>query len=295
MLKSMTGFGRSERLVNDRRYSVEMKAVNHKFSEINIKLPRFLNEYESVFREILKSKISRGKVDLYIYFETFAEEDFSIKLNENLAKAYYEKNREVIDLLGLEDDVRANSIINFPDVISVEKKLDDEDALKEFYNNFELTIYEALEKFMKMRETEGEKLRLDILDKLDVFKKYVKEIEKLYPLDIQRYRNNLMEKAKSVFENKEIDENRIVMEVMVYTDKMCVDEEITRLYSHIEQFYNFLDENAPVGRKIDFLIQEMNREVNTIASKSNDINITKNVVELKNILEKIREQVQNIE
>ncbi len=295
MMKSMTGFGRCEQVIDNRRYSIEIKSVNHKFCDFNIKLPRFLNEYEVVFREKLSNKINRGKVDVYINFETFSESDYNVTFNEELGNIYQRELNNIIKSYSLDDKVRLGHILNFQEVLKTEKKLDDEETIKVIVENFVNTLNTAIDKFVSMREVEGVKIEKDILTKLSKFKGLVEEIDKQYPKSVEAYREKLTEKANAIFENKDIDENRIIMEVMMFTDKVCVDEEITRLYSHLEQFHDILKEDGAIGRKIDFLIQEINREVNTIASKSNDVDITKNVVELKTLLEKIREQVQNIE
>ncbi len=295
MTRSMTGFGRSENTLDNRKYSVEIKSVNHKFCELNLKLPRFLNEYEAKFRETISKKVSRGKVDVYINFETFSENDYNVTFNEELGKIYHKELCNAISTLALNDSVKLGHIIGMQDIIKTEKNFDNEETVKLIADHFMTTISLALDKFILMRENEGKKLEEDILQKIANFKTIVQEIEEQYPKSVEQYKNKLTEKANKVFENKEFDENRIIMEVMLFTDKVCVDEEVIRLYSHIEQFYNILKENGPIGRKTDFLIQEINREVNTIASKTTDIKITNNVVELKTLLEKIREQVQNIE
>ncbi len=295
MIKSMTGFGRFETSLDNRRYSVEIKSVNHKFCELNLKLPRFLNEFEGEFREIITKKVNRGKVDIYINFETFSESDYNVTFNKELGNTYFKELNNIINTFNLDDKVRLGNIIAFQDVLKTEKKFDDEEIIKTIVSNFKLYLDSALDKFITMRETEGEKLYTDILEKLNCFKSLVFEIEKQYPVSVEKYKSKLTEKANKIFDNKDLDESRIIMEVMLFTDKVCVDEEVIRLYSHIEQFQNILNEEGAIGRKIDFLIQEINREVNTIASKSSDVKITKNVVELKTLLEKIREQVQNIE
>ncbi len=294
-MKSMTGFGRHEMFIDNRRFSVELKAVNHKFCEISIKLPRFLNEHESFFRQILADKISRGKVDVYINFETFSEKDYKISFNEQLGNVYYNQLNQIIDAYSLEDKVKLSHILSFPDVLKSEKNLDDEALIKTIVSNFSETLKTALSNFVTMREAEGEKLGSDIVDKLETFNEILLEIEKAYPQVAKDYKENLSNKATELLGVGNFDENRILMEVMIFSDKACIDEELVRLHSHMDQFASILKEECPIGRKLDFLIQEINREINTIASKSSDINITKNVVELKTLLEKIREQVQNIE
>ncbi len=295
MLKSMTGFGRRELLSNNRKFSVEIKGVNHKYGEINIKLPRFLNEFELEFREIIAKNVNRGKVDVYINFETYSKNDINVNFNKDIADVYYNQLNEMIKTYNLESNIPVGLLSNMPDVLTTEKQIDNEDAIDEIVSTFSEVIAGAVQNFVTMREAEGEKLEVDIINKIEQLKKYVEEIDELYPADVQKFKEELTKKTKNLLAESEIDENRILMEVMIYSDKICVDEEITRLYCHIEQFYNIIKENNPVGRKLDFLIQEINREINTIGSKSNNIDITKNIVDMKTLLEKIREQVQNIE
>ncbi|MFV0519872.1 MAG: YicC/YloC family endoribonuclease [Lachnospirales bacterium] len=295
MMKSMTGFGSHEMFIDNRRFSVEIKSVNHKYCEITIKLPRFLNEFEHKFRQILKDNISRGKVDVYINFETFSENDYKITFNEQLGDIYYKQLTAIKDRYSLQKEISIDDILKLPDILKSEKSLDDESLLNVLYENFEKTLNLALDNFISMRSNEGKKLENDIIEKLGGFKEILEKIEDIYPSIINEYKENITKKVEELLNSTDIDETRILTEVMLYSDKACIDEEITRLYSHLSQFSDIIIDNAAIGRKLDFLIQEINREINTIASKSNDITITKYVVELKTLLEKIREQVQNIE
>ena len=292
MIRSMTGYGRGENFANDRKFTVEIKSVNHRYNDISIKLPRSMNPLEDKIKKFLMKEIFRGKTDVYINFETMAEDDVNIKFNQALADAYFEKlkvigeryNASTGDLMGL--------IARFPDVITSEKVQEDEDVL---WSTLLPALEEALEKFLSMRTVEGEALKKDLLAKNDKIVALVSGIKERTDLVAEEYRTKLLQRINDVLGEVEIDEQRILTEVTVYADRGCIDEEVTRLESHIVQLSSILEKGGVAGRKLDFLIQEMNREANTIASKSNDIFITNTTIELKSEIEKIREQVQNIE
>lgn len=293
-MRSMTGYGRGEYSIDQRRFIVEIKAVNHRYNDINIKLPRAMFSYEDKIKKLLLTQILRGKVDVYINFETFSKEDIQVKYNETLANGYADVLNAIRDRFCPEDKVSVSLLAKLPDVISVENSIDTESEDSTVFKGLYTAAENALQKFVEMRTTEGENLKANILDKLTGILNIVKVIEKRAPLVAADYKTRLINKLNELEEIK-ADEARILTEVTVFADKACIDEEITRLFSHIEQMKNILNETVPVGRKLDFLVQEMNREVNTIGSKSNDIEITSLIVEAKSEIEKIREQVQNIE
>ncbi len=292
MIRSMTGYGRGENLANDRKFTVEIKSVNHRYNDISIKLPRSMNPLEDKIKKLLMQDIFRGKTDVYINFETLASEDVSIKFNEALADAYFEKLNVIKERYNVESNDVLSLIAKYPDVVTSEKVQSDEDVL---WDTLLPALTEAREKFVGMRITEGEALKNDILLKNEKIAAMVAQIKKRTDLVAEEYRTKLMARLADVLGEVEIDEQRILTEVTIYADRGCIDEEVTRLESHIAQLKKILEDGGIVGRKLDFLIQEMNRESNTIASKSNDITITNITIELKSEIEKIREQVQNIE
>ena len=292
MVKSMTGYGRCENEAEGRKFSVEIKSVNHRYNDISIRLPRTMNYLEDKIRKTLMKKIMRGKTDVYINFESFADDDVNIKVNDALASAYCEKLNYLRTKYGLTCVDTLDLVAKFPDVITVEKVQDDEDAI---WNILLPALEGALDNFISMREVEGEALKEDILNKAAIIENYVKEIKERAPLVAEDYRNRLEARLAELMGDTNFDEQRILTEVTVFADRACIDEEITRLTSHISQLRDIFKKNEPIGRKLDFLIQEMNREANTIASKSNDIKITQTTIDLKSEIEKIREQIQNIE
>ena len=292
MIRSMTGYGRGENLANDRKFTVEIKAVNHRYNDISIKLPRAMNPFEDKIKKILMKDIFRGKTDVYINFETLASEDVSIKFNEALADAYFEKLNVIKERYGVESNDMLALIAKYPDVVTSEKVQSDEDVL---WETLLPALEEAKDKFVAMRTAEGEALKKDILLKNEKIAGFVEAIKGRTDLVADEYRGKLMQRISEVLGDVEIDEQRILTEVTIYADRGCIDEEVTRLESHIVQLKKILEDGGVAGRKLDFLIQEMNRESNTIASKSNDITITNITIELKSEIEKIREQVQNIE
>lgn len=292
MIKSMTGYGRGENESENRKFSVEIKSVNHRYNDISIRLPRSMNYLEDKIRKTLMKKIMRGKTDVYISFETFSEDDVNIKINEPLAKAYCNKLDYLKLYYGLTGDNTLDLVAKFPDIITVEKVHEDEDTV---WNALLPALNGAIDSFVSMREAEGESLKTDILKKTEIIEGYVSKIKERAPFVAEDFRQRLTDRLKELLADTNIDEQRILTEVTVFADRACIDEEITRLGSHINQLREIFCKDEPIGRKLDFLVQEMNREANTIASKSNDIRITQITIELKSEIEKIREQIQNIE
>ena len=292
MIRSMTGFGRCENEAEGRKFSVEIKSVNHRYNDISIRLPRTMNYLEDKIRKTLMKKIMRGKTDVYINFETFSEDDVNIKVNEPLAKTYCDKLDFMRVKYGLTGNDTLDLVAKFPDVITVEKVQEDEDTI---WNTLLPALEGAINNFIAMREAEGEALKADILRKADIIEGYVEAVKERAPLVAEDYRTRLTARLTELLADQNIDEQRILTEVTVFADRACIDEEITRLASHISQLRIIFDKDEPIGRKLDFLNQEMNREANTIASKSNDIRVTQITIELKSEIEKIREQIQNIE
>ncbi len=292
MIKSMTGFGRCEIVENNRKFTVEMKSVNHRYLDVNIKMPKALNFFEAAIRSELKKYISRGKVDLYITYEDFSEKTTSVRYNREVAEEYLKYLRQMAEELGLEDDIRVSALSKYPEVFTMEDAgLDEEELWKELQK----ALDGAAEKFVGSRIVEGEHLKEDLTQKLDGMLKLVDFITERSPGIIEEYRARLKDKVKELLAETAVDENRLLTEVTIFADKVCVDEELVRLRSHIETMKNTLSDGGAIGRKLDFIAQEMNREANTILSKSNDLEISNCGIELKTEIEKVREQIQNIE
>ena len=292
MIKSMTGFGRFELEDEKRKIAVEMKSVNHRYLELSIKLPKKLGFFENAIRTFLKQYISRGKVDVFITYEDFTGETETIKYNADVAAAYYTNILKMCKDLQLENDIRASSLAKFPDVFTIEEQPVDEEELWGF---METVLKGAAEKFTQSRRTEGEHLKQDIIEKLNGMLEMVDVIEERSPQIIEEYRSRISEKVKELIGNTQLDEARIATEVTLFADKVCIDEEIVRLKAHINAMKATLEEGANIGRKLDFIAQEMNREANTTLSKSNDLSISNVSIDLKTEIEKVREQIQNIE
>lgn len=293
MIKSMTGFGRGEASEGDRKFTVEMKGVNHRYLDANIRMPKKLNFFDSAIRTLLKKYVTRGKVDIFITYEDFSENQVSLKYNETLAKEYLSCFKQMEDSFGLDYDVRVSTIARCPEVLTMEEQTADEEEL---WNGLEKAMEEALRQFVGTRETEGENLKADIIHKLDGMLEKVAYIEKRSPEIITEYRKKLEDKVRELLEDAQIDESRIAAEVVIFADKICTDEEVVRLKSHIAHMKEtFATEESGIGRKLDFIAQEMNREANTILSKANDIEVSNHAIDLKTEIEKIREQIQNIE
>ncbi len=292
MLKSMTGFGRSEYIDEKRKITVEIKAVNHRYLDCSIKMPKKLGFFEASIRTLLKDYIQRGKVDVFITYEDYTEDNFNLKYNKDMAKAYLTYLKEMSEEFGIENDVRVSTLSRYPEVFSLEETNVDED---EIWSDLDKVIREAAESFVQSRIKEGENLKRDLIDKLDTMLSYVDEIESRAPEIIEEYRKNLFDKVRDLLADSAIDESRILGEVTLYADKICVDEEIVRLRSHIGTTKDILTAGGSVGRKLDFIAQEMNREANTILSKANDLATSDIAINLKTDIEKVREQIQNIE
>ena len=292
MIKSMTGFGRCEIADNDRKFTVEMKSVNHRYLDVNIKMPKKLNFFESAIRNELKHYISRGKVDVFITYEDFSENTTSVRYNKEVAAEYLKYLRQMSQEFQLEDDIRVSALSRFPEVFTMEEQNIDEEEL---WKGLQKAIDGASEMFVQTRIVEGEHLKDDLVEKLDGMLKLVDYISERSPQIITEYRQRLEEKVRELLEDTTVDESRLLTEVTVFADKVCVDEEIVRLRSHVAQLRGMLDAGGAIGRKLDFLVQEFNREANTIGSKANDVDMARMVVDLKAEIEKIREQIQNIE
>ena len=292
IVRSMTGFGRGEAENEGRRYTVEVRSVNHRFLDISIKMPKVLSKFESSVRNVMKEYLERGKVDVFISFYNTASETECVRYNKGIASEYLKYLREMSDEFGLDDDVRISLLSRFPDVFTTEEAELDEDRI---WSEFEPVLRKALEEIRSSREREGENLKIDLLAKLKDMEKEVSVIEKRGPEIIENYRAKLTEKVKEMLQDSTIDEARIVTEVTIFADKVCVDEEITRLRSHIGAMTKELEKGGAIGRKLDFIAQEMNREANTTLSKANDLITSDTAIEIKTGIEKIREQIQNLE
>lgn len=292
MIKSMTGFGRAEVTDENRKFTVEIKSVNHRYLDISIKMPKKLNFFESAIRNLLKEYIERGKVDVFISYEDYTEDNLALKYNEEIAAQYLTHLKAMSEKFGIENDVRVSALSRYPEVFTMEEQSVDE---KELWAVLERTIRAAAEQFVASRIAEGERLRSDLLEKLDGMLAYVDFIEERSPVILQEYRMRLEEKVKELLGDKQLDDARIATEVTIFADKICVDEETVRLRSHIQSTKDTLNAGGGIGRKLDFIAQEMNREANTILSKSNDLKISDTGINLKTDIEKVREQIQNIE
>lgn len=292
MIKSMTGFGRAEASDSDRKITIEMKSVNHRYFEPAMKMPKKLNIYEAGIRTILKKYINRGKVDIFVTYEDYSESKFCLKYNEELANEYMSIFNYMAEQFDIPNDITVSSLSRYPEVITMEEQSGDDDAV---WHLLEKAVENACVQFVESRITEGEKLKADLLEKLDYMTGLVDEIENRSPGIIEEYRQRLEDKVAELLCDTPVDENRIATEVTIYTDKICVDEETVRLRSHIESTKDELIEGGSVGRKLDFIAQEMNREANTILSKANDLETSNCAISLKTEIEKVREQIQNIE
>jgi len=289
MLKSMTGFGRCEMATDEYKISVEMKAVNHRYLDLSIKMPKKFNYFEAAIRAQLKKYIQRGKVDVFISYEDYTDEKMSLKYNRSLAGEYMDYFRQMADELGIPNDATVMRLARCPEVFTMEQAPEDEEHM---WQILEKAIGEAAEKFVETRTREGENLKQDLLGKLVTL---VDQIEERSPKIVEEYRAKLEDKVKELLEGSSVDEGRIAAEVVIFADKICTDEETVRLRSHIEATRKELTAGGSVGRKLDFIAQEMNREANTILSKANDLEVSDCAIALKTEIEKVREQIQNIE
>lgn len=293
MIRSMTSFGRSSSEEGEKRvFTVEMKSVNSRYLDINIRMPKTLISLEEEIRKMISNSLNRGKVDVFINLKNYNDGSGIPKVDINLAQGYLECLKEIETKLGVKNDVSVMQIARFPEVITV---VEEEDKIEEVWKELKPLISDSLDMMLGMREVEGNKLKEDILSKVSIIEELVSKVEEFADTIPKAFKMKLEERVKELLGNIDIDESRIAMEVCMLADKATVDEEIIRLRSHINQVRETLNLNDPIGRKLDFIVQEMNRETNTIGSKSSDIQMTNIVIDIKNILEKIREQVQNIE
>ncbi len=292
MIKSMTGFGRAESVTTERKIVIEMKSVNHRYCDMNIKMPKKLNFFESAIRNHLKKYIGRGKIDIFISYEDYTENNLCVKYNQEIAAEYVKYIQQMAEDFSLKSDLSAGALSRYPEVLTLEEQSENEDEL---WKEIEVILDEAATKFVESRTKEGEALKADLIEKLDGMIEMVDYIENVSPSLIESYRERLETKVGELLENSAIDENRIAAEVTIYADKICVDEETVRLRSHIENTKSILLEGGNVGRKLDFIAQEMNREANTILSKANSLDVSNKAIDLKTEIEKVREQIQNIE
>lgn len=292
MIKSMTGFGRAEAVTKEWKITVELKSVNHRYLDLNIKMPRKLNLFEGQVRNLMKTYMQRGKVDIFITYEDYTAGSVALKYNRDLAAEYLGYFKEMEQEFQLKNDVSVTMLSRYPEVLTMEEQPVNEEKL---WNCLEMPLREACKKFVETREREGEHLKKDLLMKLDGLDEKVCAVEKRSPEVVQAYREKLETKVHELLEDSQIDDNRIAAEVVLFSDKICNDEETVRLHSHIRGMRKILTEQEGVGRKLDFMAQEMNREANTILSKSSDIQVSDIAIDLKTEIEKIREQIQNIE
>lgn len=292
MINSMTGFGRFEIQDTDKRFTVEIKSVNHRYLDFNIKMPKKLSFFENAIRTTLKDYMQRGKIDVFITYEDFTQSRVSLQYNEELARQYLEYFNQMADSFQLVNDVTVSRLARFPEVLTMEEQSVDE---KELWCLLEKALREAAKQFAAARNLEGENLRTDLIAKLDHMLTNVEAVEVRSPQILAEYRERLEQKMTELLQDTQIDESRIASEVILFADKICTDEETVRLRSHIEHMKSVLLEGDGIGRKLDFIAQEMNREANTILSKANDLETSNIAIELKTDIEKVREQIQNIE
>ena len=291
MIKSMTGYGRAKLSKDDREYQIEIKSVNHRYLDISVRIPKQLSYLEETIKKEIAKKVKRGKIDVFVTFENNSLEGKEIKINTELAKAYIDELKKLAEKENILSDIQVTEISKYPDVLNIQSSQDDEKITEEVLE----TITIATDNLVQMRETEGNKISEDLLKRLNIINKKVEEIAKLSTGLIEEYVVKLEERINEILKNQEIDKTRLAQEVVIYADKCSIEEEVTRLNSHISQFKNLLNSNEAIGKKLDFIIQEMNRETNTIVSKANNLEITNGVIDIKTEIENIREQVQNIE
>ena len=291
MIKSMTGFGRYEYQTGSKKFTVELKGVNHRYLDVNIRMPKKFNFFETAIRTLLKQYALRGKVDIFITYEDNSESQAALKYNETLAAEYMRYFKQMEESFGIDNDIRVSTLAHCPEVLAMEEKPDDEDAL---WSGLQMALEGAFAQFVETRTTEGENLKKDILNKLSGMETLVGHVEERSPQIVEEYRKKLEDKIHELLDVP-VDENRMAAEVILYADKICTDEETVRLKSHISHMRDTLEETEGIGRKLDFIAQEMNREANTILSKANDLEVSNYDIGLKTEIEKIREQIQNIE
>lgn len=292
MVKSMTGFGRGEAADEKLKINVEMKAVNHRYLDLGIKMPRKLNLYESVVRSVVKEYAQRGKVDVFVSYEEFTDNSIQLKYNENIAAEYMQICKQMQQQFDLIQDASVSMMMRLPEVVSVEQNTDDDETIEALLRE---ALHQACQSFVATRETEGMQLVKDLCEKLDHMLELVNQVEIRSPQVVAEYRQKLLDKVKELLGDTTIEESRILTEVTIFSDKICVDEETVRLKAHIQNMKDLLIKGGAIGRKLDFIAQEMNREANTTLSKCNDLETSGIAIELKTEIEKVREQIQNIE
>ena len=292
MIESMTRFGRGESGSDTRKITVEMKSVNHRYLDLNIKLPKKLNAMEGQIRNYVKSHILRGKVDIYVTLEETADASYTLRYNPKIAGMYIENLNAMAQEFGLEYDIKTSHLSRFPDVLEMEEADEDENELLTLLTD---ALTKAVDAFVENRTQEGERLQQDLLAKMDEMSSYVSVLERRSPEIVAEYQSRLAAKVADLLADGTIDQGRIAAEVVMYADKVCIDEEMVRLRSHVDEARRMLTEDTEVGRKLDFIAQEMNREANTVLSKSTDVEIANMGISLKTLIEKVREQIQNLE
>ena len=292
MVKSMTGFGRCEYIDKDIKVTVEVKSVNHRYSEISIRIPKNIYCFENEVRNLVKKYLERGKVDIFISYEDLSENAGEVKYNESLARQYVNLFKDMKEKLGIENDMSASVLLRCQDVLEIQEKETDEDTV---WSVIEKAVSSAVENLVRTRIAEGENLRKDILLKLENIQNSVEFIEEKEPELVEEYRKKIEDKVREILADTSVDESRIVAETVLYADKICVDEETVRLKSHVKAMEECLQSDEAIGRKMDFIAQEMNREANTILSKTNDPEVSDYAIAIKTEIEKVREQIQNIE
>lgn len=292
MIRSMTGFGRAQQVIDEMSITVEMKSVNHRYFDFSSRVPRTYGFLEEKLKSFLQSEIARGKVECYVSIEALEIEDCTVEINHSLASGYIQALKELSEKYSLTDDVTVSSVAKYHDIFSVHKSEADEERI---WSAVKTVTESALSSFVDMREKEGEKLKNDILSRCDLILENVAFIEKRSPETVAEYNNKLLERMRTVLEDVQVDQQRLLTEAAIYSDKIAVAEETVRLRSHIDQMREFMQSEIAIGRKMDFLVQEFNREANTIGSKCQDVEIARKVIDIKAEIEKIREQVQNIE
>lgn len=291
-MNSMTGYGRSRQVLDGREITVEIRSVNHRYLEYSARIPRMYGYLEEKLKAFLQSSVSRGKVEVTVTIQNLTGGDTVVQINQALAKGYLDAMRSQAEYLGLKDDLTLSTLTRFNDVFTLQKLEEDQQVI---WNSVQQVARQALDQFLEMRRREGERLKLDLLQKLELLNGHVAAVEEQSPKTVAAYRERLLQKMEELLADRCIDQQRILLEAGLYAEKIAVDEETVRLKSHLEQFAQMMEQSGPVGRKLDFLVQEINRETNTIGSKAQDLAVTRRVVEMKSEIEKIREQIQNIE
>ncbi len=291
MIKSMTGYGKANLSQDNREYQIEIRSVNHRYLDISVKIPRILGYLEEEIKKCISNKVKRGKIDVFVNFQNNSLEGKEIKINRDVAKIYINELKQLAKQENISSEININEIAQYPDVLEIQNTQDEEKIKTEVIE----TVNIALDNFIEMKQIEGNKMGEDILKRIEKIKINVEKISSLSTGLIEEYVVKLKSRVQELLQNQEIDETRLAQEVVIFADKCSIEEEVTRLNSHILQFKNLVNSKEPIGKKLDFLIQEMNRETNTIGSKANNLEITNGVIDIKTELENIREQVQNIE